>query len=118
MAPRTINERLGWAVHVSLLTGLVISGALLILGATLRLASHEVGPEQQRPPGVRTIVLQAMHGDGSAILNLGILILMLTPILRVLVLAIGWLLEKEWRFAAIALCVLALLATSAILGTG
>jgi uncharacterized membrane protein len=43
---------------------------------------------------------------------------MLTPILRVLVLAIGWLLEKEWRFAAIALCVLALLATSVVLGTG
>jgi|SRR5580704_4909472 uncharacterized membrane protein len=117
MAPRTINERLGWAVHVSLLTGLVISGALLILGATLSLASREVRPGQ-RPPGVRTIASQAMQGNGSAILYLGILILMLTPILRVLVLAIGWLLEKEWRFAAIALCVLALLATSVVLGTG
>ncbi len=117
MAPRTLNERLGWAVHVSLLTGLAFSGTLLILGATLSLASHDVRSEQ-RPPGVGTIASQAMQGNGSAILDLGILILMLTPILRVLVLAIGWLLAKEWRFAAIALCVLALLATSVVLGTG
>ena len=117
MAPRTINERLGWAVHVSLLTGLVISGFLLILGATLRLASQEVRPEKP-PTGVRAIASQAIHGNATAILTLGILILMLTPILRVIVLSVGWLLEKEWRFAAIALCVLALLATSMVLGTG
>jgi uncharacterized membrane protein len=43
---------------------------------------------------------------------------MLTPILRVIVLGVGWLLEREWRFAAIAFFVLALLATSMVLGTG
>ena len=117
MAPRTINERLNWAVHISLLTGLVISGTLLLLGVTLSLASHDVRPEPH-PPSLSVIVTQALQGNGSAILNLGIVMLMLTPILRVFVLAIGWLLEKQWRFAAIALCVLALLATSVVLGTG
>jgi uncharacterized membrane protein len=117
MTDRTVAERLNWAVHLSLLGGLLISGSLLILGATTSLASHEVrSPE--RLPGVEAILSQAIHGHGSAILNLGILILMLTPILRVIVLAVGWSLQREWRFAAIAFLVLALLATSMVLGTG
>ena len=117
MAPRTVAERLNWAVHFSLLGGLLISGSLLILGAAVSLASHEArSPE--RPPGVETILSQAVHGHGSSILNLGILILMLTPILRVIVLAVGWSLQRVWRFAAIAFFVLALLATSMWLGTG
>jgi hypothetical protein len=36
----------------------------------------------------------------------------------VIVLACGWLLEREWRFTAIAIIVLTLLATSVVLGTG
>jgi hypothetical protein len=43
---------------------------------------------------------------------------MLTPFSRVIVLAIGWLLARQWRFGIVALCVLCLLALSVILGTG
>jgi uncharacterized membrane protein len=117
MAQRTVAERLNWAVHLSLLFGLVISGSLLILGTTISLASHEAKPPQH-PPSVATMLSQAIHGNGVAILNLGIFVLMLTPILRVIVLAVGWLLERQWRFAAIALFVLVLLTTSLLLGTG
>lgn len=117
MTRRATSQGLGRAVHLSLLTGLLISGSLLILGTILSLAKHEARPDG-RPSGVETIVSQAIHGNGIAILYLGIFILMLTPILRVIVLAFGWLLEREWRFAAIAILVLALLATSVVLGTG
>jgi uncharacterized membrane protein len=117
MNHRTTSEKLGRAVHLSLLSGLLVSGALLILGTTLAIKSHASQPKGG-PGSVETIVSQAVHGNGIAILNLGIFVLMLTPILRVMVLGVGWLLEREWRFAAIAFIVLALLATSVVLGTG
>jgi uncharacterized membrane protein len=109
--------RLSWAVHISLLSGLLISAGLLILGATRILTLHESRAEQQ-PAGVVSILANAKAGDGVAILNLGLLILMLTPVLRVAVLAVGWLIDREWRFGVIAVCVFALLMTSLILGTG
>jgi len=111
------SNRLGWAVHISLLGGLVISGALLILGATLTLTSH-ARHSPSRPAGVETLVARSAKGDGTAILDLGFLVLMLTPVLRVIVLAVGWLTDRKWRLGMIALCVLALLLTSMILGTG
>ena len=117
MNRRTMSENLGWAVHLSLLSGLLVSGGLLILGTTLTLASRQIQSEGS-PGGVEMIVSQAVRGNGVAILNLGLFILMLTPILRVIVLGVGWLLEREWRFAAIAFFVLALLATSLVLGIG
>ena len=110
-------DRLAWAVHISLLAGLLISAALLVLGATLALISHESHPEN-RPVSVAVIVSRATSGDGVAILDVGILILMLTPVSRVVVLVVGWLIGRQWRFGIIALCVLALLVTSLILGTG
>jgi uncharacterized membrane protein len=109
--------RLSWAVHITLLGGLLLSAALLILGATRILTGHELRHEQQ-PAGIASILANAKAGDGVAILDLGLLILMLTPVLRVAVLAVGWLIDREWRFGVIAVCVLALLLTSLILGTG
>ncbi len=110
-------DRLNRAVHLSLLSGLSIGAALLVLGATLALTRQESHPENG-PVSVAAIISRATGGDGIAILDAGILILMLTPVSRVIVLAIGWLIERQWRLGIIALCVLALLLTSLILGTG
>jgi len=52
----------------------------------------------------------------TLMMTLGILALMATPILRVGVLAAGWSLEGERRFAAIAGAVLILLGASLYLG--
>jgi uncharacterized membrane protein len=43
---------------------------------------------------------------------------MVTPILRVVVLLAGWAIDREWRFSAVALTVLALLIASLLLGVG
>lgn len=117
MAREETVDRLNWAVHISLLGGLLISAVLLVLGATRVLVSHEA-PAEKRPAAVDSIFWRAVQGDGVAILDLGILILMLTPVSRVVVLTLGWLARRDWRFGLIALCVLALLVTSLILGTG
>jgi uncharacterized membrane protein len=49
---------------------------------------------------------------------LGLLILIGTPVLRVAVLAVGWWMMGDRRFAAVALTVLALLGLSLALGLG
>ena len=51
-------------------------------------------------------------------LDLGLLALMATPMLRVAVLALGWGLAGERRFAAVALAVLGLLGVGIALGVG
>ena len=53
-----------------------------------------------------------------AVMQLGLVILMLTPVARVLVLGLDWLLESDRVFAGVAATVLALLAISVVLGTG
>lgn len=107
--------KLAHAVHSLLLSGLIVSCLLLLLGLVL-----VFWKQQPRPAGIPDagfkLLQHAAQGDGVAILNLGLLILMLTPAMRVTVLVIGWSLERDWRFASIALGVLVLLAISLGLG--
>lgn len=102
-------------VHYSLLSGLVVSGLLLGLGLVLVFVEHLPRPIQVPQAGFE-LLRHAMHGEGIAILNLGLLILILTPGLRVAVLVVRWSLDGDWRFAAVALFVLVLLCFSMGLG--
>lgn len=111
------TDRMAHWVHIALFSGLVASGLLLALGFALLLAV----PHPQAESGaleISVLFSRAASGDGTAVLALGLLVLMLTPVLRVMVLAIGWLHQRDWAFAAVAISVLALLAASMALGTG
>lgn len=111
------SGKLAHAVHSLLLWGLIISCAFLLIGLLLVFWRHEPRPVGFPEAGY-ALLRHAMQGNGVAILNLGLLILILTPSFRVLVLVIGWSLDRDWLFAAIALCVLILLAMSLRLGVG
>ena len=106
----------GW-VHWSLMIGLVMSGAMLMVGLIAVLARHEPRPND-RPPALPAIIQRATAGQGVALLNMGVLLLMATPVARVIVLAVGWTVRRDYRMAAVALCVLALLAISLFIGAG
>ena len=82
MAPHQKSNRLTWAVHISLLSGLVASAALLVIGAVLVLISQQATSENT-PGGVTILLSKAAKGDGTAILEVGLLVLMLTPVARV-----------------------------------
>ncbi len=110
-------DRLAKAVHRTLLTGLVASGLLLIAGLLLVLIKQQPRPEGP-PPAISALFPLAISGDGVALLDLGFLTLMLTPLARVLILGIGWGTERNWHFAAIAFVVLGLLAISLVIGVG
>lgn len=116
-SPPDMSRRLEHWVHYSLLVGLVLSGTLLAGG----LAVDWFSPEPARPLQPRTLletVSGALGGNARALMNLGILALMATPLVRVIILAIGWMTERQWRMAAVATTVFALLAASLMLGLG
>jgi uncharacterized membrane protein len=115
MAPQTEEGGMARAVHWTLLSGLTLSVLLLLSGGVMLVLRPQVA--QQSDPVAVQFPIRAVHGDGAALLELGLVILMLTPVARVLVLAIGWLVHRDWTFGLIACCVLALLATSLLLGT-
>ena len=103
-------------VHRTLLSGLVLSALLLVCGIAAMLAQ---GREQVPPhDSVSTLLHEAARFNGPSITTLGLLVLMITPIMRVVVLLVGWTLERNWGFAAVALVVLGLLILSLSLGVG
>lgn len=112
----TTAELRHW-VHYSLLSGLVASSLLLVAGLALVLMRDEPRPAGP-PAALLDTVRGVLAGQGIAMLDLGLLALMITPVLRVAVLAVGWSLAGWRRFAAIALTVLALLGASIFLGVG
>lgn len=104
-------------VHFSLLGGLIACGILLILGLALTLVSgapESTGP----PPGIRSLIRQSIRGDGPSLIHLGLLALLSTPVMRVIVLSIGWYRLGDLRFASVAAVVLALLIVGVFLGVG
>jgi uncharacterized membrane protein len=78
-------------IEVVLTAGLLASGALLLAGLVL---------------------------DRAVLLKWGILILMTTPVARVVVVTVGLLRERDWLFAAVSLWILSVLGSSLYIATG
>ena len=109
--------RLRSAIHHVLRVGVVASGILLAMGLAVVWAHAEAVPSGL-PPSLGAVVRGAIQVDGPSLIALGLLVLMSTPVVRVAVLAAGWLLEGDRRFAGVAAAVLAILLASVALGVG
>jgi len=117
MSESSKSDPLARAVHVSLLTGSVVSAISFIAGLAIALASGK--PRPDIPPQLDTSLFRAaLHFDGVALLDIGLLSLMLTPLVRIVILAGGWTLRRDFRFALVALVVLMLLIASLMKGVG
>ncbi len=110
------ENRLARAVSWTLTTGLTASVVLMLLGWAFTL--KRTAPEHHAAKGWLALSRLALQGDGTALLALGLIVLMLTPVARVFILAVGWARDRDWTFSLIAFCVLALLSLSVLLGTG
>ena len=114
---RDATSRLRSAIHHVLRAGVVASGVLLVAGLAAIWLRGETLPGGL-PASFGAVIRGALRADGPSLLALGLLVLMSTPVARVAVLAAGWLLEGDRRFAAVALAVLAVLLASMALGIG
>jgi uncharacterized membrane protein len=98
----------------------VAAGMVILTGGVLLLLRHAGAPtafhtfmgEQASLRSVPQIVTGAFHGHALAIVQFGILLLITTPVLRVLFVGIGYVLERDWLYVAVAGIVLAVLGSS------
>ena len=97
--------------------GVLLAATVVLVGGVMYLFAHAGAPANYRvfaatPVALRhpTTLLQGIaRGDASAIIELGILLLVATPICRVIFAVIAFALERDRLYVAISLTVLAVL---------
>lgn len=105
--------------------GVLLSAAIVAVGAAIFLARHGFEQPAYReflgePDQLRSIagILGATRqGSGRGIVQLGLLLLIATPIARVVFSVFGFLRQRDWLYVGITLVVLALLGYSLLAGS-
>jgi uncharacterized membrane protein len=109
-------------ISVVLRGGVLLSAGLLILGAALYLVRVLWGGAPAKPlsfPHTLGDVFYGLgHGDPVAILALGLIVLLLTPVARVLISIFAFARERDWLYVGITALVLLILLVSFLLGAG
>ena len=114
------DYRIEIIVGVLLRTGVMLAAAVVLFGAVLYLTHHgrEIPnykafhgePETLKKP------VDIFHGvtelNARAIIQLGLLLLIATPVARVLFAAIGFAMERDWMYVGITLIVFVVLMLS------
>jgi uncharacterized membrane protein len=102
------------SIQFVLRLGLILAVISMAIGFVLELLQHDL---ESRPFAIASIFSNATPA-GDRWMGLGILLLALTPAVRVLALLVLWTQEKDWRFAGVALAVMATLGAAIALGSG
>lgn len=108
------QDRLNTLVRYTLMAGLALSLLLMIMGVVLLQFQPMV--DASRSMFGRQMFAQLLVLNPVAFLSLGIIVLMLTPAVRVAAAGVGYLLARDGLFAAVSLGVLAILAVSVLVG--
>jgi uncharacterized membrane protein len=110
------RHELDEVVHKMLLTGLALSTILIVVGLLLSGIYHRQLPSAAT--GLHQVLRNLKAGDPSGFLDIGILFLIATPILRVFGSLADFIYRRDWRYAAITSIVLLILAISVLVGRG
>ena len=104
-------------IGIILRTGMLLSASMVLIGSVLFLTQHGLGKpdfhefrgEPKHMTSVRMIVQDAAHGQPLSIIQLGLLLLIVTPIARVVfsVAAFAW--ERDYLYVGFSLTVLLVL---------
>jgi uncharacterized membrane protein len=116
------DRRLETIIGQLLRAGVLLAAATVFAGGVLYLARHHAdhanyhtfiaGGANMR--SLSGIVKAVAHGNSEALIQLGLLLLVLTPIARVAVALVGFLLERDRLYAVVSFIVLAILAFSLV----
>ena len=104
--------------------GVLLAATIVTAGSLVSLLRHAGDPTHYRsfhgePHALRrvdAIVAGALAGDGRAVTQLGLLVLIATPVARVAVSILAFAYQRDWTFVVITSVVLAFLLTSFFLG--
>ena len=130
---RQEDQRLEIAIAMLLRIGVIAAAVLVAIGGALVLR-HPESPVPNytvfHPPGEHTssasanvafrsisgVLARLRTGSGGSIIALGLLVLVATPIARVVFAVIGFARERDWLYTVVSLIVLAVLAFSLVHG--
>ncbi len=111
-APRDLNE----VMHGLLIIGLYVSVVFMVLGIGIDLIRSRILPTEVLSLSEafsRTISLRA-----SGYFSMGLLVLILTPLLRVIGSVVIFALERDWRYTGVTLIVMVVMIISITVGQG
>jgi uncharacterized membrane protein len=120
------DQRMDQLMAVLLRSGVLLAASLVFIGGVIYLSHHELPATNYRvfqgePQELRTvsgILREAAKFHGRGLIQLGLLVLIATPVARVLFSVIAFICEKDWTYVAITMIVLALLCYSLFGGGG
>jgi uncharacterized membrane protein len=113
-------------VGKTLRTGVLVASITTIIGAVIYLYLHSKELPQFHTftgaaPDLRNfsgILQRVVHLDGMGIIQLGVVVLIATPIIRVVLSAVGFLIEKDYLYVFITLLVLGIILFNMLAGLG
>lgn len=111
------DERVDRAISTLLRVGLSIAAAVVLAGAVVYLASHwsetpvyrTFRGEPAALRSVNSIVRDVWQPDGAGLIQLGVLLLLLTPVARVLFSIVAFALRREYLYVTVSFVVAAIL---------
>ena len=110
---QTIEEVIGTLLRL----GVLASAIIVLTGGVIYLARHGHSPASYRvfqgEPNdlreLRGIMRAAAHGSGRGIIQLGLILLIATPVARVAFSLFAFAVERDWLYVGVTLIVLLLL---------
>jgi uncharacterized membrane protein len=120
------DEQVEQIVATLLRVGLVLSAAVVMVGGTVFLTQHGAEETHYRifrgePSDLRSIagiLADAAAFRGRGCIQLGVLLLMATPVVRVVFSVVAFALQRDWIYVGVTAIVLAVLAWSMLGGYG
>jgi len=114
------DQRMDQIMAMLLRSGVLLAASLVFIGGVVYLSRHDLPVINYRvfqgePQELRTvsgILREAAKFHGRGLIQLGLLVLIATPVARVLFSVLEFLYEKDGTYVAITLIVLALLSYS------
>jgi uncharacterized membrane protein len=118
--PPETEENVYIDVYRLLIAGMIISSILFALGIVLALLHPQYIPLSTRwvrsQYHVSTVVRGIMHGDPTAILLIATVLLILTPVARVVVSIVAFLVDRDYKFVVVTSIVFLVMVITVILG--
>ena len=111
------DRRMDQIIGTLLRTGVILAAAVVLLGGAVYLAHHHTPVtnysafqgEPEEFTTVRSILQQALAFSGPGLIQLGLLILIATPVARVAFSFFAFWSQRDWTYVVITAIVLALL---------
>lgn len=99
------SQRMNRTMYLVLVTGMVLSFSIMAIG----LVMYALDPTEGTTLSLDKIVDGIVHGNPIAVIDLGIVILIATPLVRVMAAGLTFGIERDYRFVGISVFVLAMI---------